>query len=68
MRPGTLLLETTHTGEHSAAMEIEAWQERMKRGEVSRVEMIDLRPGGKLTDLNVHTHTAIPWSWRNNRR
>lgn len=64
IRPGTLLLETTHKGEASASIEIECWQERMKRGEVSKVELIDMRPRGKLTDLNVHAHTVVPWSWR----
>jgi len=61
---GTLLLETSHTTETSAYIEIEAWKERMKRGEVSKVELIDHRVGGKLTNLDVQLHTDIPWSWR----
>ena len=36
----------------------------MQRGEVSRVELIDLRPLGKLTDMDVQPHTEIPWSWK----
>jgi len=61
---GTLLLETSHTTETSAYVEIEAWKERMKRGEVSRVELVDQRVGGTLTNLDVQPHTDIPWSWR----
>ena len=63
---GTLLVETTHKGESSAFIEIEAWKARMRRGEVSRVELIDLRPsdgrGRSLTNMSVYEHTDIPWS------
>ena len=62
-RLGTLLGETTHKGESSAAVEIDAWKSRMARGEVSKVELIDLRVGGTLTNLNVFEHREIPWSW-----
>lgn len=62
--PGTLLLETTHKGESSAAMEIDAWKSRMRRGEVSKAELIDLRIGGKLTNLNIFEETEITWSWK----
>jgi hypothetical protein len=61
---GTLLLTTTHIGESSAYAEIEAWRSRMGRGEIDHVELIDLRPGGNLTDLHVDKHTEIPWSWK----
>ncbi len=60
---GTLLLETTHKGESSAAAEVDAWKSRMARGEVSKIELIDLRVGGRLTNLNIFEHTEIPWSW-----
>ena len=60
---GTQLMITTHKGESSAAMEIEVWQNRMRRGEVSYVELIDLRPGGCLTNCRVTEDTKIPWSW-----
>ena len=61
---GTLLLETTHRSEASAFVEIEAWRQQMRRGEVSRVELIDMRSGKvhNLTNLNVYAHTHIPWS------
>ena len=59
---GALLLETVHSTETSAYVEIEAWKERMKRGEVSKVELIDCCGG--LTNLNVQPYTDIPWSWR----
>lgn len=62
VKPGTLLLETTHKGERSAYIEVETWKERMRRGEVSKVELIDMRPLGKLTDLYVYDYTEIPWS------
>jgi hypothetical protein len=41
----------------------------MRRREVSRVELIDMRPdrsmrpGGSLTNLNIGPETKIPWSW-----
>lgn len=62
IRPGSLLLETTHKGEASAYVEIETWRERMRRGEVRHVELIDMRPGGILTNLLVYAETRIPWS------
>ena len=65
--PGTLLLETTHKGESSAAVEIDAAKSRMARYEVSKVELIDLRIGGTLTNLNVFEYTEIPWSWAKER-
>jgi hypothetical protein len=61
--PGTILGETVHRGETSAAVEIDAWQSRMGRGEVSHVELIDIRQGGRLTNLHVYEYTKIPWSW-----
>ncbi len=60
---GALLVETTHKGEASVYVTIEAWQARMKRGEVSHAELIDFRPGGKLTNLRVLADTRILWSW-----
>lgn len=61
---GIRLAETSHTTEASAAIEIEAWQSRMGRGEVGYAELIDLRPGGRLTNLRVYQTTEIPWSWK----
>jgi hypothetical protein len=61
---GTKLLVTSHKSEASAYAEIEAWRERMRRGEASKVELIDLRPGGNLTNVAVYQETQIPWSWR----
>lgn len=61
---GAKLCETTHKGESSAYVEIEAWKERMRRGEVGHVELIDLRLGGNLTNLHVRPETDIKWSWR----
>lgn len=61
---GELLLETVHANESSAYVEIEAWKARMARYEVGRAELIDLRPMGKLTNMNVRPETDIPWSWR----
>jgi hypothetical protein len=61
---GTLLLETVHKGEPSAAMEIEAWQTRMCDGSASRAELIDMRPGGNLTNLQIYADTEIAWSWK----
>lgn len=58
-----LTLITTHGSEASAYMEIEAYRSRMKRGEISHVELIDNRPDGNLTNLNIYDHTDIPWSW-----
>jgi hypothetical protein len=61
--PGQLLVETVHKGEASAAMEIEAWQDRMRRGDASRAELIDMRPNGTLTNLKIYSETRVPWSW-----
>lgn len=61
--PGALLVETTHNGESSAYVEIEAWLSRRRRGDVSKIELIDLRPGGNLTNLDIDLSTHIPWSW-----
>jgi hypothetical protein len=62
---GGLLLETTHRGETSAAIEIDVWQTRMRKtGEaVAYAHLIDCRPGGTLTTIPVHAGTIIPWSW-----
>lgn len=38
---GGLLLETWHRGEASRDVELSAWRARMRRGEVSRVEIDD---------------------------
>ena len=57
------LVETIHSSEVSAFVEIEAWKARMRRGEVSRIELIDLRPNGELTNLTVCPETGIMWSW-----
>ena len=60
---GMLVLETTHTSEASAAIEVECWRDRMRRGEVMRCELIDCRPGGTLTNLYIYEHTVVPWPW-----
>lgn len=38
-RFGTLLFETTHQTEMSKDVEVSAWRERMKRGEVAYVDV-----------------------------
>ncbi|MCR4301838.1 MAG: hypothetical protein NUV51_09530 [Sulfuricaulis sp.] len=39
---GCLLIETVHRGEHSRDMEISIFKERMKRGEVGHIEVVDM--------------------------
>lgn len=39
---GGLLYETVHRGEHSRDMEIAIFKERMRKGEVSHIEVVDL--------------------------
>lgn len=53
---GHLLLETVHRGEASRDVELSAYRERMCRGEVGRVEVIDLREGSTR-----HVANAIDW-------
>lgn len=60
---GCLAIETVHSCELSAAVEIEAMQELMRRGHYGRAELIDCRPGGKLTCLRVYADTKVAWSW-----
>ena len=60
---GALVLETMHTTESSASIEIDAYFARMKRGEIGHVELIDCRPGGALTCMDVRPETPIAWSW-----
>lgn len=62
-KPYTLLMATTHSSEASAAVEIDAWKARMRRGEVSHCELIDQRPDGGLTNIRVDEDTVIKWSW-----
>lgn len=50
---GVLLLETWHRGIASAQIELSAWAERLRRGEASRVELIDCRRGGAATNLRI---------------
>lgn len=40
---GDLLVETWHIGASSKDVEVAAWLDRLKSGEVSRVEVIDRR-------------------------
>jgi hypothetical protein len=47
VRVGELLVETWHVGDGSMQTEVVVWRMRMKKGECSRVEVIDLRPGGR---------------------
>lgn len=56
-----LLLATSPISVGSAQVEILAWMSRMKRREVTRVELIDCRPMGKATNLNVLTYEEIDW-------
>jgi len=58
---GQLLVETTHKGIASAQIEVQTWQRRIERGDASRCELIDLRPGGKLTHLNIKATSVINW-------
>lgn len=60
---GRLLVDTVHDSESSASAEIDAWKVRMRRGQAERVELIDLRSDGALTNLTVTVDTDIPWSW-----
>jgi hypothetical protein len=61
--PGERLVSTLHRSERDAAIEIRAWQARMRIGDVSHAHLIDLRPGGKLTNRNILADTKIAWSW-----
>jgi hypothetical protein len=56
---GVMLVETSHRGISSAQTETLAWAARIDRGEVSRVEIIDMRPGGKMTNLKLYTSAEI---------
>lgn len=40
---GGLLLETVHRGEASRDIEIAAWRERIRRGEVDHIEVTNLK-------------------------
>jgi hypothetical protein len=57
------LVSTLHRSERDAAIEIRAWQARMRIGDVSHAHLIDLRPGGKLTNRNILADIKIAWSW-----
>jgi len=50
-RGGELLLETTHRGEASRDIELAVCRERMKRGEVSHVEVIAHVPPYGITTI-----------------
>jgi hypothetical protein len=65
---GTLLVETVHHGEASAYVTVTAWQQRMRCGEVGKIELIDCRTDGKLTDLDIGPSTQVPWSWETSRK
>ncbi len=41
-RGGGLALETVHRGAHSRDTEIACFKERMKRGEISHIEVVDM--------------------------
>ena len=41
-RGGGLLIETVHRGEASRDMEISVFKDRMKRGEIDHIEVIDM--------------------------
>jgi hypothetical protein len=69
VRPGTKIIETVHGSEASAYAELCAHAARIKRGEESHAELIDLRdhddrPGGKdLTNLHITSEHDVEWSW-----
>lgn len=67
MREGELVFIVSLKGESTAALEILVSQKRMRRGEISKAEFTDLRPGGKLTNLNVTAETRIPWAESGNQ-
>jgi hypothetical protein len=59
---GSLLLETVHRGVGSAQTEILVWMDRLKRtGEIDHVELIDCRPGGMATCMDVRNYESINW-------
>lgn len=41
---GQLLVQTTHKGEASMQVEVEAWKARMRRGECDKIVISDQRP------------------------
>lgn len=43
-RKGQVLLQTSHKGESSMQMEVEAWKHRMRRGECDKIVISDQRP------------------------
>jgi hypothetical protein len=54
-RLGDLLLETIHSSKSSKDVEVAAWNERMKRGEVAYIEVIShVEPLGIET---IHRHS-----------
>jgi hypothetical protein len=60
---GTLVYVVNLRGESTASMEIDVSKRRLSRGELSKIELIDLRPGHPLTNLDVKADTVIPWYW-----
>lgn len=60
-RLGEFLGETTHKGISSAQMEIQVWQDRCTRGDASCCVLIDMRPGGQMTNLRVDATTKLDW-------
>jgi hypothetical protein len=50
---GTLVLHTTHTSEASVRIEVEASKQRMRRGELSKIEITDVGNGT--------VETVTPW-------
>lgn len=42
IKSGELVIETVHRGEASRDMEISIFKDRMARGEIGRIEIIDL--------------------------
>jgi hypothetical protein len=67
-REGERVYEVSLKGETTAALEIHVSQGRMRKGEILRAELIDLRVGGKLTNLDVRADTQIPWADIGNRK
>jgi hypothetical protein len=48
---GALLLETWHIGEHSKDMEVSVWRARKARGEVSKIEVVHLKPAPNTEEI-----------------
>ena len=59
-KPGTHLMTVTHADLSMARLEMSAFEERMKRGAVGKVDVFDLRTHGQLSQNGV----CIAERWR----